>query len=155
VAPPWRARQLLSRNARDLAPWFPELVEAAWHLPPSTLLDGEIVICDENGLSGFGRLQERLSTARSGIWAAARARPAVLLMFDALEIAGTDLTGRALATRRRELEQLVEGLHPCLQLVAQTADASIAEDWLRLPGLEGVVASASIGPMCQVARAIG
>jgi ATP-dependent DNA ligase len=36
--------QVLSRNLRDLAPWFPELVQAARALPPGTLLDGEIVI---------------------------------------------------------------------------------------------------------------
>lgn len=56
--------QLLSRNRRDLGPWFPELVGAAAALPPGTLLDGEIVICDDTGSAEFGRLQERLSTAR-------------------------------------------------------------------------------------------
>jgi ATP-dependent DNA ligase len=47
--------QLLSRNA-DLGPWFPELTRAAGSLPPGTLLDGEIVICDETGASNFGSL---------------------------------------------------------------------------------------------------
>jgi hypothetical protein len=30
-------------------------------------------------------------------------------------------------------ERLVDALHACLQLVAQTADPRVAEDWLRLP----------------------
>src|ERR1700730_2767934 len=41
--------QVLSRNLRDLAPSFPELVQAAHSLPAGTLLDGEIVIADEVG----------------------------------------------------------------------------------------------------------
>ena len=45
--------QLLSRNARDLGPWFPELVLAARALEPGTLLDGEMVICDESGWADF------------------------------------------------------------------------------------------------------
>jgi ATP-dependent DNA ligase len=35
---------------------------------------------------------------------------------------------------------LLDGLHPCLQLVEQTADLELAQDWLSLPNLEGVVA---------------
>jgi bifunctional non-homologous end joining protein LigD len=53
--------QVLSRNLRDLAPWFPELVQAARALPPGTLLDGEIVISDEHGQADFGALQQRLT----------------------------------------------------------------------------------------------
>src|SRR5438094_311395 len=51
--------QLLSRNSRDLAPWFPELSQAAESLPQNTLLDGEIVICEETGWVDFGGLQTR------------------------------------------------------------------------------------------------
>jgi ATP-dependent DNA ligase len=40
----WRrdgtAIQLLSRNVKDLSPWFPELIEAGRALPPNTVLDG-------------------------------------------------------------------------------------------------------------------
>jgi ATP-dependent DNA ligase len=132
--------RLLSRNARDLGPWFPELIQAADQLSPGTLLGGEIVICDETGSSDFGSLQERLSTARSHLATAFRQRPAVMLVFDALELASVDLTSCPLAVRRHRLEQMLDGLHPSFQLVTQTADAGVAEDWLRLPTLEGVVA---------------
>jgi hypothetical protein len=40
--------QVLSRDLRDLAPRFPELVHVARALPPGTRLDGEIVISDEH-----------------------------------------------------------------------------------------------------------
>jgi hypothetical protein len=35
---------VLSRNGRDLGPWFPELVQAGLKLPPNTLIVDEIVI---------------------------------------------------------------------------------------------------------------
>jgi ATP-dependent DNA ligase len=132
--------QLLSRNGRDLGHAFPELVRAALALPPATLLDGEIVICDDTGAAEFGRLQERLSTSRKRLAEAVNQHPAVLVVFDVLELAGAELAHCTLGGRRRELERLLEGFHPCLQLVAQTADVSLAQDWLTLPNLEGVVA---------------
>ena len=62
---------LWSRNARPLLRYFPELRPLGDLLPPHSALDGEIVICDEAGSSDFGSLQERLSTARSHVLAAA------------------------------------------------------------------------------------
>ncbi len=49
---------------RDLSHAFPELVRAGRDLPPDTLVDGEIVIADEDGRSNFGALEERLGKAR-------------------------------------------------------------------------------------------
>jgi ATP-dependent DNA ligase len=132
--------QLFSRNGRDLGPWFPELLGAARALEPGTLLDGEIVICDESRWADFGSLQERLSTALGGIADLARRRPAVLVVFDLLECAGAPFEFQPMGTRRAALERLLDGLHPCLQLVEQTADLELAQDWLSLPNLEGVVA---------------
>ena len=131
---------LMSRNSRDLGPWFPELVGAAERLPRGTMLDGEIVICDESGWVDFGSLQQRLSTARNGVLHAVAQRPAVLVVFDVLELAGRQLVAQPLSERRRELEQLIDGLHPCLQVVSQTSDVQQARDWLTLPNIEGVVA---------------
>jgi ATP-dependent DNA ligase len=138
--------QLLSRNARDLGPWFPELVRGARALRPGTLLDGEMVICDESGWVNFGSLQERLSTARNGLADLVRQRPAVLVVFDLLECGGAVLETQPMAARRAALERLLDGLHPCLQLVDQTADIQVARDWLTLPNLEGVVAKRTDRP---------
>src|SRR5207248_2300589 len=94
----------------------------------------------ETGAAEFGRLQERLSTGLKRMAEAVGQHPAVLVVFDVLEVAGAGLAQCSLGSRRRELEQLLDGLHPCLQAVAQTADVSLAQDWLTLPSLEGVVA---------------
>jgi ATP-dependent DNA ligase len=138
--------QLLSRNARDLGPWFPEIVAAAQNLPPGTLLDGEIVICDEAGWVDFGGLQARLSTARNRVRDVVRQRPAALIAFDLLEARGAPIQAEPLARRRSELERLMHGLHPCLQLVDQTADVQMAREWLSLPSVEGVVAKRADRP---------
>jgi ATP-dependent DNA ligase len=81
--------QLLSRNGRDLAPWFPELVQASQTLPVGTLVDGEIVVADDDGTVDFSALQARLSSARHHASRVALERPAVLVTFDVLELAGT------------------------------------------------------------------
>jgi len=137
---------LLSRNARDLAPWFPELTRAATSLPPGTLVDGEIVIADERGHPDFGALQHRLTVARKHVDEVAAARPAVLVAFDLLELAATDLTGQVLDNRRVQLEELLSAREPCVQQVLQTADVEVARDWLTLlPSIEGVVAKRGDG----------
>jgi len=91
--------QLLSRNVKDLSAWFPEVVQAGNALPSNTLLDGEIVIADDGGCSDFGALQARLGTARRDVARVASQRPAVLLCFDLLTLAGDDLTSLPLSER--------------------------------------------------------
>ena len=120
----WRSSddtvRLLSRNMRDLAPWFPELVRAANALPPETVLDGGIVIVSEQRSPDFGALQNRLSLARRLTAQVAAERPAVLVAFDVLELSRSELVEQPLTERRRRLEGLLDGLHPCLQLALHT-----------------------------------
>jgi ATP-dependent DNA ligase len=133
--------QLLSRNSRDLGPWFPELIQAGQKLPVGTLIDGEIVIADDVGCADFAALQSRLSSARKQVRHVALERAAVLVAFDALEINDLPLLDEPLSARRERLGRLLEALHPCLQLIEQTANLDLAEDWLKLlPSIEGVVA---------------
>src|SRR5438270_14001362 len=74
--------QVLSRNLRDLAASFPELVQAAGSLPAGTLLAVEIVIADASGNADFGALQERLTVARRAAGQVAMQRAGLLLAFD-------------------------------------------------------------------------
>jgi ATP-dependent DNA ligase len=137
-----RTMQLLSRNGRDLGPWFPELIQAGQALPADTLIDGEIVIADQRGQVDFGALQARLTIARKDVSRRALEQPAVLVAFDVLEARGTSLVNQPLSTRRTWLERLVrEHAHPCLQLMEQTSSGDIAREWRTLlPTIEGVVA---------------
>src|SRR5206468_4123986 len=132
----WRAPSgsvhLLSRNLKDLGPAFPELVIAGRDLPLDTLVDGEIVIADAGGRSNFGALQERLGKARRDAVREAKQSPAVLLAFDLVREAGTDLADQPLRDRRHRLELVLGPGRPLLQLVAQTACGEEAREWLAL-----------------------
>jgi len=138
--------RLLSRNLKDLSLSFPELVRAGNALSPGTVIDGEIVLADEDGRANFSALQARLGVGRHAAGQVALRRPAVLLAFDLVRRGGTDLTGCALRDRRASLEVLVGDNVPCLQLIAQTGVVEEAEEWLELlPSIEGIVAKRAEG----------
>ena len=141
-----RTRLFTSRNGKDLLRCFPEVAQAARVLPPGTILDGEIVIADDDGVPDFGALQSRLATSPRQLREMTSSCPAVLLVFDVLELAGSELLEQPLAERRRHLEALLRTVHPCLQLVEQIASAELAREWLaRAPAVEGVVAKRADG----------
>jgi ATP-dependent DNA ligase len=75
----------------------------------------------------------------------AEQNPAVLLAFDVPRHDGEDLTGLALRDRRARLETLLGADPGCIQLISQIPDVEEAEDWLRLPSIEGVVAKRADG----------
>jgi ATP-dependent DNA ligase len=101
-------------------------IGALWqHLPPSTVLDGELVVADQHGQPDFGALQSRLTMNAPRISDAALNCSAVLVVFDILELGGETLVDCPLEARRRRLEHLLDGLHPCLQLVLETADPKL------------------------------
>ena len=77
-------------------------------------------------------LQQRLTVARRAAGRVALQRPAVLLVFDVLELGGVPLTELPLRNRRTRLEDFLPGLHPSLQLMAQTRDLALAQQWLAL-----------------------
>src|SRR5579859_371863 len=138
--------RLTSRNRKDLTRWFPEIARAGACLPAATVLDGELVVVDEHGQPNFGALQARLTMTPERIADAAAGCPAVLVVFDVLQLGGNSLVDYPLVERRQQLEDVVGGLHPCLQLVLQTADLNLANDWLaRVPSVEGVVAKRTDG----------
>ncbi len=138
--------RLTSRQGKDLTDWFPELAQAGKCLPRSTVLDGEIVVADSEGRADFGALQRRLGVASRRSSQSAAKCPAVLLVFDMLECAGTNLMQLPLVERRQRLEDVLNDLHPCLQLILQTSDPNQASAWVgEVPGLEGVVAKRADG----------
>jgi DNA ligase D-like protein (predicted ligase) len=91
--------RLRSRNRKDLADTYPELLEALrQHLPQHSVVDGEIVAFDGK-VTSFSRLQQRIGindprTARdSGV-------KVYLYLFDLLHLQGYDITGLPLRMRK-------------------------------------------------------
>ena len=120
-----------SRGGKPLSRYFPELVFA----PGRYVLDGEIVIDDEDGLQDFGALQNRIHPAASRIAMLAEETPAHYVAFDLLAREDESLLSLPLFERRAALEALVA---PPVMLTPLTSDPEQAAPWLRRG--EGVVA---------------
>ena len=104
------------------------------------------MIYDDSGSVDFGALQARLGTVRNTVATVARARPAVMMVFDLLRHTSVPLVGEPLAVRRRGVARLLERRDPCLQLVDQTDEVELAQAWLTLSNVEGVVAKRADRP---------
>jgi bifunctional non-homologous end joining protein LigD len=89
---------LWSRNGLPLEGKFPAIAKAVSSLKlRSTVLDGEVVAVDENGVPRFQLLQrfQKQLTA-----------PTLYYVFDVLWSNGVDLTGKTILERRKKLEKI-------------------------------------------------
>jgi bifunctional non-homologous end joining protein LigD len=92
--------KLLTRKGLDWTKRFPAVAEAVQGLAAkAALLDGEIIVQDENGHTSFSGLQSDLK--------AGRADRMVYYVFDLLYLDGFDLRGAPLSERKRLLADLV------------------------------------------------
>lgn len=99
---------LFSRRENDWTQHLPTLARALGALPCETaLLDGELVVLDEQGRSDFGRLQEALGRG-PGPKARSAASALVYYAFDLLYLDGFDLRGATLLRRKETLRSLIE-----------------------------------------------
>jgi len=79
--------QLITRAGNDFASRFPSIAMAIGKLPiRSCLIDGEAIVCDENGLAVFD-------------------------LIDLLELHGRDLRGEPIEKRKELLAKLLHGSH--------------------------------------------
>jgi bifunctional non-homologous end joining protein LigD len=93
--------RLITRAGNDLSSRFPFIAMALAKLPVrSCLIDGEAIVCDENGLAVFDLIR------RHGALASA-----VLCAFDLLELDGRDLRREPIEERKRLLAKLLRGSH--------------------------------------------
>jgi ATP-dependent DNA ligase len=130
-----------SRNTRPMARYFPEVVAAAREsLPPRCVVDGEIVVPDQDGRLDFFSLQQRLHPAASRVDLLAR-----FVAFDLLALGDEDLTGRPFAERRAALEGALADARPPVHITPVTTDEALAREWFvrfEGAGLDGLIAKA-------------
>jgi len=137
-----------SRDEKPLDRYFPELHEplrAA--LPSRCVLDGEIVIVNNNGLD-FDALQLRLHPAAKRVNLLSQQTPSSFVFFDLLCVGDGDLRGEPFQTRRQKLESLISSAPPPIHLTPATSDRNVAADWFRRfegAGLDGVMAKSPSG----------
>ncbi len=93
--------QLLTRKGLDWTHRFKPIAEAVAQLDAETaLIDGELVVEDDRGISSFSLLQTDLKDGRGD--------RLVYYVFDLLHLDGRDLTSEPLVTRKARLERLVK-----------------------------------------------
>jgi ATP-dependent DNA ligase len=122
---------LQSRNGKPLTRYFPEL-----RFPEGRyVLDGEIVLFDEQGRQDFDALGQRIHPAKSRIDMLAEQTPTRFIAFDLLAHDDETLFELAQRERRARLEALVD---KPVDLTPATEDPAEAQPWLQ--GAEGVIA---------------
>jgi ATP-dependent DNA ligase len=134
---------LISKSGKPLGRYFPDVVDILLGLEAKQfLLDGELIIPVDDALS-FEALQLRLHPAESRVRKLALENPAELMLFDALELGGSDLSREPLEKRREALETFfARNRAPGLHLSPITHDRTRAMEWLERSGgaLDGVIA---------------
>ena len=129
---------IASRNGNDFTKKFPELGSLAQAFSERPLvIDGELVILDEEGRPSFGALQERLD--RFGRSAPERA-PVTFVVFDLLYGNGRDLRAEPLEARKSALEAILTGEGPVMFSKHVTGDGKQLYALAKSGGLEGIVA---------------
>lgn len=93
--------QLLSRRGNDWTSRLPSIASALGRLPiESGLLDGEVVVLGEDGVSDFQRLQNSMEAGRD--------KDCVYFAFDALFLDGFDVRRLPLRERKARLKAALE-----------------------------------------------
>ncbi|HZR66809.1 MAG TPA: non-homologous end-joining DNA ligase [Terriglobales bacterium] len=134
--------RLVSRNHNDLGPRYPELRNLPGMVKAkSAILDGEVVVLDEQGRPSFSLMQQRTGIRAHGRQAAARPDlPILYYVFDLIYLDGYDLRRVPLDNRKRILQKILpqEGIvrYSDHHAGKGTALFQVAKQ----KGLEGIVA---------------
>jgi bifunctional non-homologous end joining protein LigD len=136
------------RRGEEATAVYPEIARALRLLPFGDLvLDGEIVVLDQQGRPSFQQLQQRAQQRRKpDIERGALEQPATFCVFDLLGFEGYDLRPLPLVERKRLLQLLLPRAGP-LRFVEHIATEGEAfyEEVVRL-GLEGVMGKRAASP---------
>jgi DNA ligase 1 len=95
---------LWSRGEELITHRFPEVTNAATHLPDGTVLDGEVLAFRHDRPLPFSALQQRIGRQKE-VAKLARTVPVVFMAYDILEDNGEDIRARPLVERRARLEE--------------------------------------------------
>jgi len=102
--------RLVSRNQNDLSPRYPELQDLPKFVSAKTaILDGEVVVLDEQGRPSFSLMQQRTGVRAHGRQATPRRElPILYFAFDVLYLEGYDLRRVNLDDRKRVLREVLK-----------------------------------------------
>jgi bifunctional non-homologous end joining protein LigD len=145
---PRAGARLFFRSGREATATFPDLARALAAQPfESLVLDGEVVVLDEEARPSFQRLQRRAQlTRRSDVERAAIGLPATYYAFDLLAFEGFDLRPLPLLRRKECLARVLPAAGPLRSAdhVAERGEELFAAVVER--GLEGLMAKRDDAP---------
>ncbi len=126
--------RLVSRNGNDWTQRFAPVANAVRSIAAeSALLDGEVAVLDERGITSFHALQSAASTPASKLH---------YFVFDLLHLDGQDLTGVPLAERKEALRALLAASAPLNVVQFSDHVAGHGAEFFRTAcgsGVEGIV----------------
>ena len=136
------AVRLITRSGLDWARRYGDLPEAFRQLPcTNAVIDGEIVVLDDKGISRFAALQDALSEGAGN--------KLVFYAFDLLHLDGWDLSKAPLVRRKALLSQLLAGAggRSAIQLSDHVlGDGRALYDRATELGLEGIISKRATVP---------
>ncbi len=120
--------RLQSSNGIDVTAKYPELIGFGESVnAPSAIIDGELLVLDDNGRPNFGLLQQHSAQV-------------VFYPFDVLQIAGIDMISLPYEQRRALLESLVEPGTNWMVPAYRIGDGAALYEVTATQGMEGVMA---------------
>src|SRR5437879_7689023 len=140
--------RLITRNGNDYSAAFPELIRPIAALPYSSLImEGELVILDEEGRPSFQRLQNRARIGRApDIRLASVETPGTLYLFDLMAVEGFDLRSLPLVERKALLRKVLPEAGPLRYAEHFEKDGEALYDQAVGRGLKGIVAKKTYAP---------
>jgi len=125
--------KVFTRNGHDWTDRFSSLVPALSKLKvKNAVLDGEVVVLDDKGISSFHGLQNALSGE-------GQAAPMQVYLFDLLYLDGKNICHEPLLARKKILEKLLKNVHAPLHFSSHLEWSPTLLQQLCQAGLEGLV----------------
>jgi bifunctional non-homologous end joining protein LigD len=143
--------RLMSRNDKELGFRYPELAGLRqWVRAGQAILDGEIVVLDDDGRSDFQRLQARLGLPDAeAIERLAAQHPVTYIVFDLLYYDGFDLRAGELIRRKTLLRAIIQPGAALRYSEHVVGDGEKAFREAQSSGLEGIIAKQQDSPYME------
>lgn len=140
--------KITSRAGNSYLASFPDLHDVRGRLrAESFIIDGELVVLDEEGIAHFDRIAPRLKVEDlKSVYSLARSRRAVLYVFDLLYLDGRDLRDVAWLERRRLLSEVLRPDHWVRLSECLPGEGTAIYNFIVQRGLEGVMAKKHSSP---------
>lgn len=136
--------KLLSRRGTNIIHQFPEFDFRTNIKAQSCVLDGEIIVYDEQGNPHFNLMQQRYTSDSAIIAQRSKETPAVFAVFDILMKDGESLTNLPLLERKKILDATIKQ-NKHFQIIPWTTDGKKLWRAMKKRNLEGIVAKEKEG----------